>query len=92
MGDVKPVLNQLNLVARDFDATLAFWTPAATTTPAMDGVAFAYRHRFADPHPAPFGALHAVYPAVVLLVEAVGLEGMQAHAVRVVAVLRVGVG
>ena len=40
----------------------------------------------------PVGPLHAVDAAVVLLVQAVGPQRMQAHAVRIVAELGVGIG
>ena len=50
--DIAPLgtwLRERALGQDGLDASLAFWTPAATTTPPMDGSAFAYRHRFADP-------------------------------------------
>jgi len=52
-------------------------------------VADRFRHGVAHALPALARAVEAVHPAVVLLVQAVGREGMQPHAVHVVAVLRV---
>src|SRR5205807_1290156 len=52
-------------------------------------VADRFRHRVADPVPALRRAFQAVYPAVILLVQTIGRERMQPHAVHVVAVLRV---
>src|SRR2546430_5685028 len=51
-------------------------------------VADRFRHRVADPVPALGRAFQAVYPAVILLVQAVGRERMQSHAVHVLAVLK----
>jgi len=79
------------------DATLAFWTPAATI-PAGDGSAFVYRHRFADPfddlralltlRPLP-GAAGTAYVygliAVMLLTTGVGLAALYRMVAVVVA-------
>jgi signal transduction histidine kinase len=99
--DVAPLgawLRERALGKDGLDATLAFWTPAATTTPAMDGSAFAYRHRFADPFddlralltlrplPAAAGTTY-VYGliAVMLLTTGVGLAALYRMVAVVVA-------
>ena len=46
-------------------------------------------HIVPDAHPPALGSFHAVDPAVILLIQTVGLQRMQAHAVGIVAVLRV---
>jgi hypothetical protein len=55
-------------------------------------VADRFRHLLADPLPALARALEPVDPAVVLVIEDVGLDRGDAQAVHVVAVLRVGIG
>ena len=55
-------------------------------------VADVARHVVADAHPPALGPVHAVDAAVVLLVQAVGPQRMQPHAVRVVAELGLGIG
>jgi hypothetical protein len=55
-------------------------------------VADVTRHVVADAKPPALGPFHAVDAAVVLLVEPVGSERVQPHAVRVVAELRLRVG
>jgi hypothetical protein len=46
-------------------------------------------HVVTDAHPASLGAFHPIDSAVILLIQAVRLEGMELHAMWIVAVLRV---
>jgi uncharacterized glyoxalase superfamily protein PhnB len=44
MTDVRPVLNQLNIVARDFDATIAFYRRLGVDVPDMPASPDGIRH------------------------------------------------